>query len=199
MRPGSPRWEHTDRALSDQLALEAEGCKATIEPGHAAVRYTNPTTGDDVMPTLRSEFHRLAPGTETAPVREVGSSVFQVFDGTGEVTVAWQFRTRERLQGKTFEGTTPLGPVLVTPGELPGGVRPSLPITCRVALPRRRLARGDRDRGRRPPGEHGEERMTARSWMDRGTGLFLATVDRLSDGELDAQAASWSSAAASEA
>ena len=44
----------------------------------------------------------------------------------------WQFRTREWLQGKTFEGTTPLGPMLVTPDELPGGVRPSLSLTCTV-------------------------------------------------------------------
>jgi gentisate 1,2-dioxygenase len=81
------RWEHTDRALSEQLALEADGHPATIEPGHAAVRYTNPTTGGDIMPTLRTEFHRLAPGTQTATRREVGSSVFQVFDGSGQVTV----------------------------------------------------------------------------------------------------------------
>ncbi|GAA3726561.1 gentisate 1,2-dioxygenase [Spinactinospora alkalitolerans] len=86
------RWEYTDRALSEQLALEAEGYSATVEPGHAAVRYTNPTTGGDVMPTIRTEFHRLAPDTETATRREVGSSVFQVFDGAGRVTVgeaAW--------------------------------------------------------------------------------------------------------------
>ena len=44
----------------------------------------------------------------------------------------WQFRTREWLQGKTFEGTTPLGPVLVTPDELPGGVRPALAMKCTV-------------------------------------------------------------------
>jgi acylpyruvate hydrolase len=44
----------------------------------------------------------------------------------------WQFRTREWLQGKTFEHTTPLGPVLVTPDELPGGVRPALPIRASV-------------------------------------------------------------------
>jgi acylpyruvate hydrolase len=44
----------------------------------------------------------------------------------------WQFRTREWLQGKTFEGTTPLGPVLVTPDELPGGLAPSGPITTTV-------------------------------------------------------------------
>ncbi len=81
------RWEHTDRALDDQLALEKEGVTATIGPGHAAVRFTNPTTGGDVMPTLRTEFHRLAAGTETATVSEVGSTVVQVFDGVGSVTV----------------------------------------------------------------------------------------------------------------
>jgi acylpyruvate hydrolase len=42
----------------------------------------------------------------------------------------WQFRTKEWLQGKTFEATTPLGPVLVTPDELPGGVRPALTMTA---------------------------------------------------------------------
>lgn len=87
------RWEHTDRALTEQLALEAEGYRATVESGHAAVRFTNPTTGGDVLPTMRTEVHRLAPGTATTAVREVGSSVYQVFDGTAEVTVAdtsWQ-------------------------------------------------------------------------------------------------------------
>jgi acylpyruvate hydrolase len=44
----------------------------------------------------------------------------------------WQFRTREWLQGKTWERTTPLGPYLVTPEELPGGVRPTLDITTEV-------------------------------------------------------------------
>src|SRR5205823_11374087 len=33
------RWEHTDRALDEQLALEADGYSATVERGHAAVRY----------------------------------------------------------------------------------------------------------------------------------------------------------------
>ena len=44
----------------------------------------------------------------------------------------WQFRTREWLQGKNWDHTTPVGPVLVTPDELPGGVRPTLAITCEV-------------------------------------------------------------------
>ncbi|MFF4341799.1 cupin domain-containing protein [Kitasatospora sp. NPDC001540] len=89
--PGSPllayRWEHTDRALADQLALEAEGFGGTVEPGHAAVRFTDPATAGDVLPTIRAEVHRIARGAETAPVRETGSSVYQVFDGSGTVTV----------------------------------------------------------------------------------------------------------------
>ncbi|GGN23494.1 gentisate 1,2-dioxygenase [Lentzea pudingi] len=90
------RWEHTNRALSEQLALEAEGYAATVAPGHAAVRYTNPTTGGDVLPTVRTEFHRLAPDTGTASRQEAGSSVFQVFEGTGEVTVGDASWTVER-------------------------------------------------------------------------------------------------------
>ena len=84
---GAYRWVHTDRALSEQLALEAEGYSVAVEPGHAAVRYVNPTTGGDVMPTIRCEFHRLRAGTATATRREVGSTVFQVFDGRGAVTL----------------------------------------------------------------------------------------------------------------
>jgi len=77
------RWEHTDRALADQLTLEKAGYPATVEPGHAAIRYVNPTTGGDVMPTIRAEFHRLERDVRTRGRREVGSSVYQVFDGTG--------------------------------------------------------------------------------------------------------------------
>ena len=82
---GAYRWEHTDRALREQLALEDEGYSATVSPGHAALRFTNPTTGGDVMPTIRCQFHRLRAGTKTLPRRDIGSSVFQVFDGAGSV------------------------------------------------------------------------------------------------------------------
>lgn len=89
--PGTPllsyKWEFTDRALADQLALADEGYAGTVEPGHAAVRYTNPYDGTDVLPTIRAEMHRVTRGTETRPVRETGSSVYQVFDGSGTVTV----------------------------------------------------------------------------------------------------------------
>jgi acylpyruvate hydrolase len=49
-----------------------------------------------------------------------------------DVTVRdWQHRTREFLSGKTFEATTPVGPSLVTPDELPPGAS-GLTISCSV-------------------------------------------------------------------
>lgn len=84
---GAYRWEHTNRALTEQLLLEEDGQPATVEQGHAAVRYINPTTGGDVMPTIRCEFHRLRAGVTTPVRREVGSSVFQVFEGRGAVVM----------------------------------------------------------------------------------------------------------------
>lgn len=87
---GAYRWEYTDRALTEQLAIEDEGYPATVEQGHAAVRFINPTTGGDVMPTIRAQFHRLRAGTETRKRREVGSSVYQVFEGRGYAIVGDQ-------------------------------------------------------------------------------------------------------------
>jgi acylpyruvate hydrolase len=55
------------------------------------------------------------------------------FSVLNDVTMRdWQFRTKEWLQGKTFEATTPFGPFLVTPDELPGGVTPALTMTASV-------------------------------------------------------------------
>ncbi|MEV0477483.1 cupin domain-containing protein, partial [Streptomyces prunicolor] len=89
--PDSPlaayRWEHTDAALTAQLELAAEGHPGVVEPGHAAVRFTNPTTGSDALTTLRTEMHRIVGGQHTAAVRETGSSVWQVFDGRGAITL----------------------------------------------------------------------------------------------------------------
>ena len=39
------------------------------------------------MPTIRCEFHRLRAGVETPVRRQVGSQVFQVFEGSGAVTL----------------------------------------------------------------------------------------------------------------
>ncbi len=55
------------------------------------------------------------------------------FSVLNDVTMRdWQYRTTQWLTGKTFEATTPFGPVLVTPDELPGGVGPALTMTGSV-------------------------------------------------------------------
>lgn len=90
------RWVDTDRALAGQLELEAEGHAVTLSAGHAAVRFTNPTTGGDVLPTIRTEMHRVRQGAATPTRREVGSSVYQVFDGRGTVSVGGMTWTVER-------------------------------------------------------------------------------------------------------
>jgi gentisate 1,2-dioxygenase len=91
-----------------QLVSRAgEVLDGTIEPGHAAVRYANPATGGDVLPTIRAEMHRLARGAQTRPVRETGSSVYAVFDGSGTVTVG----------GKTWSVTR--GDLFVVPSWQP--------------------------------------------------------------------------------
>ena len=88
-RPTSPlgayRWEHTDAAQRAQLELGAEGHGGVAEPGHAAVRFCNPTSGADALPTLRTEMHRIVAGGRTRARRTVGSSVWQVFSGSGTV------------------------------------------------------------------------------------------------------------------
>ncbi|MGY1704536.1 fumarylacetoacetate hydrolase family protein [Geodermatophilus sp. SYSU D00697] len=72
-----------------------------------------------------------------APVRRATGAQAEAaiagFSVLNDVTCRdWQFRTREWLQGKNWEATTPLGPHLVTPDELPGGVRPKLEISTRI-------------------------------------------------------------------
>ena len=89
--PASPllayRWEQTDAALAAQLDLADEGYPGVVGPGHAAVRFTNPATGGDALSTIRTEMHRLRPGARTATTRTVGSAVWQVFAGSGTVSV----------------------------------------------------------------------------------------------------------------
>src|SRR5690606_12110296 len=72
-----------------------------------------------------------------APVRRATEAEAEAaiagFAVLNDVTMRdWQYRTLQWLQGKTFEATTPFGPQLVTPDELPGGVRPALALTCAV-------------------------------------------------------------------
>lgn len=71
-----------DAALAEQLELEAADFPATTGPGHAAARYLTPTTGGDIMPSIRAELHRLAPVPSP-----VGSTVLQVVVGSGSITL----------------------------------------------------------------------------------------------------------------
>jgi gentisate 1,2-dioxygenase len=89
------RWEHTDRALNDQLAFDGDR-HVTDQPGHAVVRYTNPLNGGDALVTIRAEFHRYRSGVVGLSQREVCSSVFQVFDGSAAVSVGDETWTLER-------------------------------------------------------------------------------------------------------
>lgn len=55
------------------------------------------------------------------------------FTALNDISVRdWQFRTVQWLQGKMWEGTTPVGPYLVTPDELPGGTRPRVEMRLSV-------------------------------------------------------------------
>jgi 2-keto-4-pentenoate hydratase/2-oxohepta-3-ene-1,7-dioic acid hydratase in catechol pathway len=72
-----------------------------------------------------------------SPVRRVcGTAAHQAIAGftvLNDITCRdWQFRTREWLQGKTWDSSTPVGPFLVTPDELPGGIRPALDLRLTV-------------------------------------------------------------------
>jgi acylpyruvate hydrolase len=72
-----------------------------------------------------------------APVRRArGAPAEQAIAGftvLNDITCRdWQFRTREWLQGKTWDSSTPVGPYLVTPDELPGDVRPALGLRLLV-------------------------------------------------------------------
>lgn len=69
------------------------------------------------------------------PVRHVTPSEAEAaiagFTVLNDVTMRdWQYRTTQWLQGKTFEASTPFGPSLVTPDELPGGTRPAVELKC---------------------------------------------------------------------
>lgn len=67
------RRSDTDRALT-QL-LQARGTR------HVGLRFADPVSGADVMPTLRCEMHRVLAGGRTPTTRRAGSSVWVTFAG----------------------------------------------------------------------------------------------------------------------
>lgn len=116
------------RDLPDHPTLFAKFADSLIGPGDDIVR-PDETQGFDWEAELA-----VVVG---APVRRArGAQAEQAVAGftvLNDITCRdWQFRTREWLQGKTWDSTTPLGPYLVTPDELPGGVRPALDVRLLV-------------------------------------------------------------------
>ena len=91
---------------------------------------------DDIM--LPAETEALDWEVELAVV--IGAEVRRATGNAAEAAIAgftvlnditcrdWQARTTQWLQGKCWEATTPVGPYLVTPDELTGGVRPQLDV-----------------------------------------------------------------------
>jgi len=74
------RWEHTDLALRSQLEV-------TGRP-QATLRFTDPRSGADVLPTMRCEMTRVRAASRTSPTRQTGSRVATVLNGSGSVTIA---------------------------------------------------------------------------------------------------------------
>ncbi len=70
------RWEHTARALA-----------AAAGRAEAGLRFTDPASGRDALPTMRCAMRRLAPGARTATTRTVGSSLIVVFSGCGQTVI----------------------------------------------------------------------------------------------------------------
>ncbi|NWJ72707.1 cupin domain-containing protein [Pseudonocardia sp. ICBG1122] len=76
------RWADTDRALSRRL--DVTGAAA------ATMTYVDPTTGRDVMPTMRCEAHRVVGGASSPRIRQTGSRVLTVFHGSGSAEIGDQ-------------------------------------------------------------------------------------------------------------
>jgi gentisate 1,2-dioxygenase len=89
------RWAAVDAALS-QL-IESTGRR------EACVRYADPATGRDIMPTLRAELHRVLAGHRTRTIRAVGSAIWVVYRGSGATVI----------DGRRFRWTA--GDMFVTP------------------------------------------------------------------------------------
>lgn len=86
------RWTDTDAALDAVMAADGLGA--------ATVRYTDPVSRRDVMPTMRCEMRRLAPGAAIRPERQTGSRVCSVLNGRGTAVVGDQ--TFELIEGDVY-------------------------------------------------------------------------------------------------
>ena len=116
------------RDLPEHPTLFAKFADALIGPGDDIV-----AAPESDMVDWEAELVVVIGSTVRRADAETAAEAIAGFTIMNDVTMRdWQFRTREWLQGKTFDSTTPLGPVLVTPDELPGGVNPACAISTSV-------------------------------------------------------------------
>jgi acylpyruvate hydrolase len=116
------------RELPDYPTLFAKFADALIGP-HDPIQLAPESSAVD----WEAELTVVVGATVRRADEEQAAAAIAGFTVLNDVTMRdWQYRTTQWLQGKTFEATTPIGPVLVTPDELPGGVRPALPLTAAV-------------------------------------------------------------------
>ena len=73
------RWAAADAALSRMI--QATGQR------EASLRYADPETGADIMPTLRAELLRVLAGHRTPTTRTAGSGVWVVHRGAGATVI----------------------------------------------------------------------------------------------------------------
>ncbi len=71
------RWESTYAALLERAKRE------TSPVDDAILEYTDPTTGQSVLPTLGCYLQLIRPGVRTRAHRETSSAVYYVIQGTG--------------------------------------------------------------------------------------------------------------------
>lgn len=116
------------RALPEHPTLFAKYPEALVGPNDRIVRpsQTEALDWEAELAVIIGRRVRHADDHEAA-------AAIAGFSVLNDVTARdWQYRTPQWLQGKTFEGTTPFGPYLVTPDEVTGNVAPALELTCRV-------------------------------------------------------------------
>lgn len=110
------------RDLPEHPTLFAKFADALIGPGDDIV-----AAPESDMVDWEAELVVVIGATVRRADAETAAAAIAGFTAMNDVTMRdWQFRTREWLQGKMWEATTPVGPYVVTPDELPGGVRPEL-------------------------------------------------------------------------
>jgi gentisate 1,2-dioxygenase len=98
-RPHSPVWSYRWSVAREALETLRRSSKPDPFDGYL-LRYANPVTGGEVLPTLGCRLQLLSPGSVTRAHRHTAGTVYHVAEGTG-----YSLFSRERVEwtkGDTF-------------------------------------------------------------------------------------------------